>query len=228
MAEQRVEAVERALSILETFEEGREVLALSELSARTGLYKSTILRLCGSLERFGYLTRGSDGRFRLGPGLWRLGSLYRKGFDLGEQIRPELRLLVDATEETASFYVREGDERICLYRLNSPRSVRHHLDEGVRLPLMGGATGRVLLAYGGEPGDAYEAIRTDGFCVSVGERDPEVAAVAVPVIEAGNSLRGALSVSGLVTRFDQSARQRALEVLGQSARRLAQALPRAT
>lgn len=228
MAEQRVEAVERALSILEAFVEGREMLSLAELSAKTGFYKSTILRLCGSLERFGYLSRGSDGRFRLGPALWRLGSLYRKGFDLGKKIRPELRLLVDATEETASFYVREGDERICLYRLNSPRAVRHYLDEGARLPLASGATGRVLLAFGGEPGRDFEAIRAQGHCVSVGERDPEVAAVAVPVIEAGDRLRGALSVSGLVTRFDHSARQRALEVLGQSARRLAQALPPAS
>jgi DNA-binding IclR family transcriptional regulator len=55
--------------------------------------------------------------------------------------------LVEATQETASFYIRDGDQRICGYRLNSPRSARHHLDEGVRLPLGRGATRRVLLAF---------------------------------------------------------------------------------
>ena len=122
MSEDRVEAVERALTILEAFREGEEALSLAALAEKTGFYKSTILRLAASLERFGYLAREPSGLFRLGPSLWRLGSLYRRSFDLGEHVRPELRRLVEATTETASFYVREGNERVCLYRLNSPRA----------------------------------------------------------------------------------------------------------
>ena len=64
--------------------EAEEPLTLAALAAATGFYKSTILRLAGSLERFGYLVREESGAFRLGPSLWRLGSLYRGGFDLGE------------------------------------------------------------------------------------------------------------------------------------------------
>ena len=108
MREQRVEAVERALSILEAFGETRGRLTLAQIADETGLYKSTILRLCGSLTRFGYLNRDPDGTFRLGPSLWRLGSSYRRNFDLGEHIRPALRRLVEETGETASFFVREG------------------------------------------------------------------------------------------------------------------------
>jgi DNA-binding IclR family transcriptional regulator len=226
MGEERVEAVERALTVLEAFREGEEALTLAALAEKTGLYKSTILRLAASLERFGYLTRDPGGLYRLGPSLWRLGSLYRRHFDLGEQIRPELRRLVEATGETASFYVREGEERICLYRLNSPRAVRHHLDEGVRLPLRSGAAGRVLLAWAGEPGEPYEMIRRTGHYVSMGERDPEVAAVALPVIDAGGQVRGALAVSALVSRFDAAAQARALEALHRSEARLAGQLPR--
>ncbi|RTL67516.1 MAG: IclR family transcriptional regulator, partial [Hyphomicrobiales bacterium] len=64
---QRVESVERALTILDAFGDGTPRLALGELAARTGLYRSTILRLAASLERFGYLNRDEDGAFRLGP-----------------------------------------------------------------------------------------------------------------------------------------------------------------
>ena len=141
-----VEAVERGLTILSAFQEGAQDLSLAEISRRTGLYKSTILRIAASLEARRFLARGTDGVFRLGPELWRLGSLYRRSFDLGEYVRPVLRSLVAETRETASFYVRDGDQRICLYRMNSPRAARHHLDEGVRLPLDRGAAGRVLLA----------------------------------------------------------------------------------
>ena len=87
--------------------EGEETLSLAALAEKTGFYKSTILRLAASLERFGYLAREPGGLYRLGPSLWRLGSLYRRSFDLGEHLRPELRRLVEATTETASFYVRE-------------------------------------------------------------------------------------------------------------------------
>lgn len=221
----RVEAVERALLVLEAFREGEEALSLAALAGKTGLYKSTILRLAGSLERFGYLRRSEDGRFRLGPSLWRLGSLYRRGFDLGEQVRPELRRLVEATGETASFYVREGEERVCLYRLNSPRAIRHHLDEGARLPLAQGAAGRVLLAFGEDPDPACEPIRRAGRCVSLGERDAEVAAVAVPVLDRAGRLHGALTVSAVMTRFDERARERAAAELLESAGRLGGWLP---
>ena len=112
MAQDRVEAVERALSILEAFGETRAELTLTEIAEETGLYKSTILRLAASLGRYGYLVRDDRGLFRLGPGLWRLGSSYRRNFDLDEFIRPVLRGLVNETGETASFSVRDGDERV--------------------------------------------------------------------------------------------------------------------
>ena len=138
MSNDRVEAVERALAILDAFRADRPAMTLSEIAAATGFYKSTILRLAGSLERLGYLIREENGVFRLGPAPWRLGSIYRAGFNLGDAIRPQLRRLVEATGETASFYVREGQTRVCLFRHNSPHSARHHLDEGTELPLTAG------------------------------------------------------------------------------------------
>ncbi|MHA1553115.1 MAG: helix-turn-helix domain-containing protein, partial [Alphaproteobacteria bacterium] len=69
-----VESVERALRLLECFSGAESALSLAELSRRSGHYKSTILRLAVSLDRFGYMHRGADGRYRLGPTLWRLGA----------------------------------------------------------------------------------------------------------------------------------------------------------
>lgn len=220
-----VDAVERALGILSVFTEEAQDLSLAEIAKRTGLYKSTILRIAASLEHKRFLTRSGDGTFRLGPELWRLGSLYRRSFDLGEYVRPTLRALVEATQETASFYIRDGNQRVCLYRLNSPKSARHHLDEGVRLPLGQGATGRVLLAFT-EPGDASLApIRDAGLAVSRGERDPEVAAVSAPVIDSAGRLRGALSISTLISRFDAAAERKLIEAIVPAAATLATRLP---
>jgi DNA-binding IclR family transcriptional regulator len=128
-----------------------------------------------------------------------------------------LQRLVDATEETASFYVRAGDERVCLYRVNSPRSTRHHLEEGVRLPLDRGAAGRVLLAFGDRKGAIYENIRNQKEYVSLGERDREIAAAAVPVFDGSGQLCGALAISGPLSRFDAKAQSAALKVLHREA-----------
>jgi DNA-binding IclR family transcriptional regulator len=83
----------------------------------------------------------------------------------------------------------------------------------------------VLLAYSGEPGPSYDEIRACGHYVSIGERDPMIAAVSVPVRDGRGGLRGALAISGLRARFDEKARADALEALTQSAQRLAAEMP---
>jgi len=226
MAKGGVEAVERALAILSAFSQDRQQMSLTEIAERAGFYKSTVLRLTASLAARGFLLRGAEDRlYRLGPELWRLGAIYRRGLDLGEYVRPALRRLVDATRESASFYVRDGDERICLYRLNSPRAVRHHLEEGERLPLDRGAAGRVLRAYTAPKWGPGAEIRERGYAISVGERDPDVAAAAVPVIDSSGSVRGALSVSGLRSRFSGQAQTEAIAAMKTEAGRLAATLP---
>jgi DNA-binding IclR family transcriptional regulator len=218
MAHDRVEAVERALTLLNTFNEEERTLSLVDLADRTGFYKSTILRLNRSLERFGYLTRHSDGSYGLGPALWRLGSIYRKDFDLGEHIRPALRRLRDDTGETASFYIRDGDTRVCLYRLNSDRAIRHHLDEGVNFPLDRGAAGKLLEAFSKtELNNELHKIRQQGYAVSLGERDADIAAVAVPLLKPDGSIRGALCISGLISRFNKKCQQACVKSLQREA-----------
>ena len=227
MSTDKVEAVERALAVLDAFRADRAAMTLSEIASATGFYKSTILRLGGSLERLGYLIRAESGVFRLGPAVWRLGSIYRAGFNLGEAIRPELRRLVEASGETASFYVREGQSRVCLFRHNSPHAARHHLDEGSELALTAGASAHVLLAFSDGKGARAKAVRERGYDISLGERDPQVAAVAVAVFDLAGQFRGALALSGLIGRFKEKARQSALLELEAAADRLRTLLPAA-
>ncbi len=220
MTRSGVTAVERALVILDCFDGQEDRLSLAALHERTGLYKSTILRLTSSLEHFGYLTRLADGRFTLGPTLWRLGSLYRSRFDFADSLRPALARLATETRESASFYIRDGDRRVCLCRHNGPQAIRHHLDEGVSLPLDKGAAGHLIRAFTEGAQDGAERIRREGAAVSLGERDPDTASIAVPVVAADGHFVGALVVSGLRSRFDARARARAVD----SARREAAAL----
>jgi DNA-binding IclR family transcriptional regulator len=80
------------------------------------------------------------------------------------------------------------------------------------------------MAYTEGKGSKARAVQQRGHCVSVGERDPQVAAIAVPVFDLVGQFRGALAISGLIGRF-KKARQSALAGLTASAHRLRTMLP---
>lgn len=193
-----VDAVDRALAILSAFDVGAERQTLAQLAARTGFYKSTLLRLTRSLARAGYLYREPDGRFSLGAEPLRLAAIYRRGSNMEAQVREVLRELRDATEESASFYQRAGDRRVCLYREESRRAIRDHIVEGDMLALDKGAAGHVLTQFA-EVSDGPDPLRPLPV-VSIGERDPETAALAAPVF-ASSGLVGAVSISGPLHRL---------------------------
>jgi DNA-binding IclR family transcriptional regulator len=199
-----VEAVDRALTILDAFVAGDTGLTLKTLADRTGLNKATLLRLAASLERFGYLFKDGEGLYHVGPAAWRLGSVFRQNLRMGPLVRPVLSALVAQTGESASFYVQRGVSGVCLYRVNSPRLARDHIEEGEIIPLGIGSTGQVLDAYSIRAGSQAAAIRKRGHYVSRGERDPEVAGVSAPVLGGEGELIGAVSLSGLLNRFNDS------------------------
>ena len=133
-----------------------------------------------------------------------------------------IKALARSSGETASFYVRDGDERVCLFRENSSQTIRHHVDVGDRLPMNKGAAGLVLLAWSGETGELFERIRHDGVALSLGDRDPDAAAISAPLFDAHDKLLGALTISGLRSRFTSEAIQRFRDVLLQDVTRLEQ------
>jgi DNA-binding IclR family transcriptional regulator len=223
----RVEAVERALSLLQCFREAGESLSLAQLAQRSALSKSTILRLAGTLVANGFLHRDGGGRFLLGPELARLGGLARPAVGLAELIRPVLRDLAEAAGETSSFYERDGDMRVCCFRHNAERAARHHLEEGSRHPLDRGAAGLVISAFTGVAGEKAQQVRRQGWAISIGDRSPELAAVAVPLTTMDGKLLGALTVSGLVGRFTPERIEQSRQALLAAAIALRPRLPNA-
>jgi DNA-binding IclR family transcriptional regulator len=220
MAKEGVASVERALAVVDAFTERDHSLTLTELSRRTGFYKSTILRLSESLEKFGYLFRLDDGSFRIGPKPLLLAGLYQRHFRTVDVVPRALRKLVEALGETASFFIRDGERRVCLHRIDSPRHIRDTVHEGDTLPLNAGASGHVILAFCAQQGERYDSIRDKFFAASSGERDGETAAVSCPVFGVSQKLMGALSISGPRYRLEEVPAEKILPVLFTEAREL--------
>jgi DNA-binding IclR family transcriptional regulator len=205
-AEGGVAAVERALAILGAFDEHVPVLSLAELASRTGLYKSTILRLLVSLERGGYVERRADGRYRIGSQAWRVGVLFTLDLTLEKILMPIMERLSAETRESVSFYVPLLDTtppmRMCLLRVAAPRRVRDIFFVGNRLPMDKGAGGRVIRAFTDPSHSEDGIIRTKRTYSAWGELDPEVCAVGSPVMGPDGRLLGALVLSAPSARHD--------------------------
>lgn len=216
----RNESVERALSILLAFNKRRSKQSLTELAEETGLHKSTVLRMTRSMALYGFLDRDEAGLFSIGASVWHLGLIFRQQFDTGETIRPALRELVRLTGETASFFVRAGNDRVCLYRENSPGLERYGVEEGMRLKLGAGASGLVLRRNTGETLPDLSAFNDNGTVSLHATRNPNVASIATPVFSASGQFRGALTISGVNTRFTAAVRAGAIPWLEGIAQRL--------
>src|SRR3546814_3767315 len=127
------------------FEAQSKAMTVAEISRQTGMYKSTVLMLLVSLERFGYVGRASDGSYRLGPMAFRLGAAFDRAHKLSDYVAPILRSLVVKGTESASYHVRLDDEsRMCLFRIDSDHATLDSIRGGDVLPLRRGAAGRLL------------------------------------------------------------------------------------
>jgi DNA-binding IclR family transcriptional regulator len=196
MPRENVDAVSRALALLDAFVVNEHTVSLTELSRRLGMQKSTVLRTARTLARSDYLTQTENGRWRLGPAAGWLGVRYQTSFDVDNIIDSLLRKLSVETGETAAFFVREGDLRTCVARVDRVSLQRVHLRVGEKLPLETGASGRVLLAFSERSNPAHEGVRRKGYYISVGERDTRLASIAIPVFGDRRSLFGAICISG--------------------------------
>ena len=139
-------------------------------------------------------------------------------------IGPLLKSLRDSTGETACFFKAEQHYRVCVAMAETRHALRREMHLGKILPLHAGSAGRVLLAWDTERMDAVmrdplESItdstitssedleaavkrtRTDGFAITVGEREDGASGLSAPVFDSAAALVGAVTISGPTLRM---------------------------
>lgn len=217
-----VAAVDRAIAILRAVARQSSPITLADLARATGYYKSTLLRLLASLERSALVVRRSDGRYALGSYAHELGRAYEATYRVSAVLTPLLAELVEQGSESASFHVHhDQDHRICLLRIDSHHSTLDRIDVGDLLPLNRGAAGKLITMFRGTglPPSASNVLAT-----SIGERDPDCAAVAAAVFGTDNEFLGALSLSGPKERFTDETIERQSGMILDAARRATELL----
>ena len=219
--DRHVAAVMAALQTLDAFESG-EKLRLSQLHERTGLARSRLLRLTGTLEAAGYLVFDSaTARYEMGPKVYRLAWLAKDTLDgLTKLLHPRLDKLTAMTDATAFFSIVRGDHRLVIAKSEPEEGIRYTVSEGQLRPLHVGATGAVLLAFGSperlarvlrqeqlpavtpatitDPkvlAERVEQVARAGIAFSIGEGTNDAYACAVPVHDPRGRFVGALTLA---------------------------------
>ncbi len=197
----------RGLSVLRAFRPSDDGLGNAEISARTGLPKSTVSRLTFTLQSLGYLNHARrHDKYRPGPALLALGNMASASISFVELSAPLMQRLADETRTLSLLLVRDHSKML-IVKTWRPRNVASlWLEVGHRLPFYGSSSGHALLgslsAEGfdqtvedadGDRGltaergqkvrrDAQNQLVTQGFVVSDPEDyfSPNIHAVAVP------------------------------------------------
>ncbi|QKM64973.1 IclR family transcriptional regulator [Polynucleobacter tropicus] len=196
-----VASVDKALGILRLFHSDAPELSLMQIAERTGLYKSTALRMLASLESALLVIKKMDGKYALGPTIASLYAAYQHQQSLEAIVMPILNKLMRITHESAAFHVRQGDKRLCLYRVDSNQALRDHIKVGDLLPIDKGAGGKVLRAFEGSKDKASAQIRKDMVLAITGDRVKEISGISAPVFNA-EGLVGVITLTMPTYRFN--------------------------
>jgi IclR family KDG regulon transcriptional repressor len=215
-----VEAVAKAMQLLDAFCGGPGVLSLATLAEQTGIPRATVFRLLATLEECGYLTKSEDG-YRPGLKLFLLGNVVASDLTLRKLALPQLAALRDATGETAQIAILEQWQVVYIERVQSLRPVAYMKSRvGAILPAYCTGLGKALLAW--EDADAVDAwaraqhferltpttitsaaellaeltlIRSRGYALDDEEREIGVRCVAAPILTPQGRVVAAISVA---------------------------------
>lgn len=163
--------IDRAFAVLRAFDAEHRALPLAGLVQRTGLPRSTALRLARKLTETGALERLDDGRYVIGLRLLEIASLAPRGHGLRAVAMPYLEDLFHVTHQHIVLAVRDGDAATLVERLSAHNASPALFRVGGRMPLTRTGVGLVLLAHAPaevqehvlerfEPGHSYDDVRT--------------------------------------------------------------------
>ncbi|MGR7025808.1 IclR family transcriptional regulator domain-containing protein [Geodermatophilus sp. URMC 62] len=216
---ERLEQLERAMAVLESFDREHPAMTLSEVAELTAMTRAAARRILLTLRALGHLK--SDGReFSLTPKVLSLGWNYFASLGVEEIARPVIAETVKRINESCSMATLDLPDIVYVARIHPQRVMTIGGGVGSRLPAAATAAGRVLLAGLDEaaldeflaerPLERYtsrtitdpdrfraelDEVRRQGYCLVDQELEIGLRAVSVPVVGRDSRTSAALSVS---------------------------------
>jgi DNA-binding IclR family transcriptional regulator len=221
-----VRAVERALQILNCFDDEHPERGISDIAQAVGLHKATAHRIVTTLVNYGFIERvAEEQKYRLGLELPNLGYKVIRRMDLRREAYPFMKQLVEEWDETCDLSIFDQGKIFYIEVFRGNRALTIAAAVGQRLSAHATASGKLLLAYLPEddldeilnqPLDAYtdhtvtspeklrnqlEKIRAQGYAVDCEEFESGVCAIAAPIYNRSGNVVAALGCPSPTTRM---------------------------
>jgi IclR family transcriptional regulator, acetate operon repressor len=244
-----VESVDRALRVLVLLAQRGEGWPLEELAEASGIPKSSLHRVLGALRHRGFATQPEvSANYLLGPAALEIAFGFHERLDVRVLARPLLAALLERFHETVHLAVLGQGAVVYVDKREGTHPIRMSSTIGGRNPAYCTGVGKALLAallpddpsvrtwvdvhgplVARTPATATTAdelvirlaqTRSRGYAVDLGENEPGVHCVAVPLVFGGRAPIAAVSVTAPASRLPRSR----LDGLGREVRDLARGL----
>lgn len=234
----RVQAIDRAMMILELFSDTTRELKLTEIAEQLDLHKSTAFGILNTLKYHGLISQNDENqKYCLGIRLVELGNLVINSMDIHHIASPLLSEIRNTIEETVHLGMLEGLEVIYIDKQESFQSMRIFTTIGTRNPAYCTGVGKAMLAYldpelvnSKLPNELkaftsqtitsklallenLSEIRKNGFAMDHEERIEGLTCVAAPIFDHTGQVRYAISVSGPTIRMTDEKIQETIQLL---------------
>lgn len=206
----------------------RDQLTLNEMVQLSGIPKTSVHRMIGSLEDMGFLRRDQEGRYSLGLLFLQFGQLVADRLDIRQVALPDMIELRNEIGEAVNLIVKDGREALYIEKIDTLHPVRLYTKIGRRAPLYAGACSRIILSFlPEEEREQYlqqieltpiargtitdkeqlriilEESRKHGYTISHSELEDYTFAVAAPIFDHHGRIAGGISLAGPEGRFQE-------------------------
>ena len=246
----RVQVLERALDVLDSFDFQNRELGLSQIAKKTGLNMTTAKRLISNLTDRGYLDQDlATKRYRLGMRLFELGGVVFSSFSLRRVAAAHMSALQKKTDATILLGAPIEDQLVYIDKRKGRGMIHISSDIGWRRPLHYGMLGMVLLAFckpakikkilRQQPLEAHtprsitdlgafsmrlEEIRKNGYCLEYEEAAAGIVGVAAPIRDYTRHVVAALGAALPVSQGTEKEIQHITKMLQLSVEKISDSL----
>lgn len=243
-----VDAVAKALRVLEVFVNPPHRFSLTELSVRTGMSKNQTFRLLYTLTEAGFVRHDTETKlYSLGVRVFQLAGALLGSDDLLLAAAPVMDWARDATGETVNLIARDGETgAVCVDKRESRWHLQITAKVGTRFHLHAGASPKLLLAFSDDAvierylachqplpalspatitdsamlWEEIRAIREQGFAVSDEDLDLGACAIAAPIRNRYGEIVAGISIASPASRFGPAERERNRGIAVEAAERI--------
>jgi IclR family KDG regulon transcriptional repressor len=203
-------------------------LNINDMVRLSGIPKTSVNRMIGSLEEMGFLNKDQDGYYSLGLLFLQFGHLVAERLDIRQISLNVMQRLRDDLEEAVHLAVRDGYSSMYIEKLDTDHPVRLFTQIGRKAPLYAGASSRIILAFMPEEEreaylnqvelvpigvgtitnkqellEALETTRRTGYSFSRSELENYTAELSAPIFDHSGKMVAGLSIAGLEVRFGE-------------------------